>query len=136
MNNARYVRDLDFARFHFYERTGLYDEITKAKGHILQTASNIRYRRTMTLLQAYKITTKIITWDEKTLYIEQQFVTLRDGFVRAVVLSKQTTIGLNVPEIIAKLTGKDVSYRPTPPPELEDWLSSMEKSSERLRKKE
>ncbi|KAF7276301.1 hypothetical protein GWI33_010685, partial [Rhynchophorus ferrugineus] len=58
MNNARYVRDLDFARFHFYERTGLYDEITKAKGHILQTASNIRYRRTMTLLQAYKITTK------------------------------------------------------------------------------
>jgi len=136
MNNARYVRDLDFARFHFYDRTGLYEEITKAKGHVLQTASNIRYRRTIPLFNTYKITTKIVTWDEKTLFIEQQFVTLSDGFIRAVVLSKQSTIGLNVPEIMAKLTGKDVSYRPTPPPELEDWLQSIEKSSARLRKKD
>ncbi|KAJ8922817.1 hypothetical protein NQ315_007852 [Exocentrus adspersus] len=136
MNNARYVRDLDFARFHFYERTGLYDEITKAKGHVLQTASNIRYRRTIPLLNAYKVTTKIVYWEEKTLYIEQQFITLSDGFIRAVVLSKQGTIGLNVPEIMAKLTGKDISYRPTPPEELQDWLSSMEKSSARLRKKD
>lgn len=136
MNNARYVRELDFARFHFYDRTGLYQEITKAKGHVLQTASNIRYRRTIPLLNLYKVTTQIVAWDEKTLYIEQQFITLSDGFVRAIVLSKQGTIGLNVPEIMAKLTGKDISYRPTPPSELEDWLQSMEKSSARLRKKD
>ncbi|KAJ8973110.1 hypothetical protein NQ317_014449 [Molorchus minor] len=133
MNNARYVRDLDFARFHFYERTGLYDEITKAKAHVLQTASNIRYRRTIPLFNTYKVTTKIVYWEEKTLYIEQQFIT-SDGFIRAIVLSKQGTIGLNVPEVMAKLTGKDVSYRPTPPEELQDWLTSMEKSSARLRK--
>ncbi|XP_018572437.1 protein THEM6-like [Anoplophora glabripennis] len=136
MNNARYVRDLDFARFHFYERTGLYDEITKAKGHVLQTASNIRYRRTIPLFNTYKVTTKIVYWEEKTLYIEQQFITLSDGFIRAIVLSKQGTIGLNVPEIMAKLTGKHISYRPTPPDELQDWLNSMEKSSARLRKKD
>lgn len=77
-----------------------------------------------------------MTWDESTLFIEQQFVTLADNFVRAVILSKQTTIGIKVPEVMAKLTGKDVSYRPTPPPELEDWLQSIEKSSARLRKKD
>lgn len=59
MNNARYVRELDFARFHFYDRTGIYEEIVKVKGHVLQTASNIRYRRTIPLLNAYKITTKV-----------------------------------------------------------------------------
>lgn len=59
MNNARYVRELDFARFHFYERTGLYDEIKKNKAHVLQTASNIRYRRTIPLFTAYKLTTKV-----------------------------------------------------------------------------
>lgn len=37
---------------------------------------------------------------------------------------------------MAKLTGKDESYRPPVLPELEDWLSSMEKSSNRLRKKD
>ncbi|CAH0560742.1 unnamed protein product [Brassicogethes aeneus] len=136
MNNARYVRDLDFARFHFYERTGIYDEIKKSNGHVLQTASNIRYRRTIPIFQPYKITTKIMYWDEKTLFIEQQFITLSDGFIRAIVHSKQGTIGLNVSEIMAKLTGKDVSYRPTPPAELQDWLTSIEKSSQRLRKKD
>ncbi|KAL3266032.1 hypothetical protein HHI36_010219 [Cryptolaemus montrouzieri] len=135
MNNARYVRELDFARFHFYDRTGLYEEITKAKAHALQTASYIRYRRTIPTFTPYKITTKIIAWDERTLYLEQQFITF-DGFVRALVLSKQGTIGLNVPEVMARLTKKDISYRPVPPQELEDWLKSIDKSSERLKKKE
>ncbi|KAG5888390.1 hypothetical protein JTB14_035696 [Gonioctena quinquepunctata] len=136
MNNARYVRELDFARFHFYERTRLYEEIKKNKAHVLQTASNIRYRRTIPLFNTYKITTKIVFWDEKTMYIEQQFVTLHDGFIRALILSKQTTISLDVPQVMAKLTGKDVSYRPTPPAELQDWLASIEKSSNRLRKRD
>ncbi|CAG9765554.1 unnamed protein product [Ceutorhynchus assimilis] len=135
MNNARFVRDLDFARFHFYDKTGIYAEIVKAKGHVLQTASNIRYRRTIPLMRSYKITTKIVFWDEKTLFIEHQFITLADNFISAVVLSKQSTIGLDVPKIMSKLNGKDVSYRPTPPPELEDWLKSNEKSSKRLRMK-
>ncbi|XP_023012106.1 protein THEM6 [Leptinotarsa decemlineata] len=136
MNNARYVRELDFARFHFYDRTGLYQEIKKNKAHVLQTASNVRYRRTIPLFNTYKITTKIVSWDEKTLFLEQQFITTHDGFIRAVVLSKQTTLNFNVAEIMAKLTGKDVSYRPTPPEELQDWLSSMEKSSNRMRKRD
>lgn len=59
MNNARYVRELDFARFHFYDRTGIYEEIKKNKGHALQTASNIRYRRTIPWFNTYKITTKV-----------------------------------------------------------------------------
>lgn len=134
MNNARYVRDLDFARFHYYDRTGLYDEIMKNKAHALQTASCIRYRRTIPFLQPYKITTKVVYWEEKTLYIEQQFITLSDGFIRAVVLSKQTTIGLDVPAVMAKLSKKSISYRPTPPAEFNDWVESMNKSSNRLKK--
>lgn len=59
MNNARYMRELDFARFHFYVKTGLYDVIKKANAHALQTATNIRYRRTMPLFTTYKITTKV-----------------------------------------------------------------------------
>ncbi|XP_066145158.1 protein THEM6 [Euwallacea fornicatus] len=135
MNNARYIRELDFARFHFYDRTGLYKEIIKANGNVLQTASNIRYRRTIPLLSTYKITTKLIFWDKTNLFMEQQFVTLSDNFVRAIILSKQSIIGINLPEVLGKLTGKDVAYRPTPLPELEDWIKSIEKSSARLKKK-
>lgn len=64
MNNARYVRELDFARFHFYDRTGIYEEFVKVNGHVLQTASSIRYRRTIPIFNPYKITTKVrkYTW--------------------------------------------------------------------------
>lgn len=79
---------------------------------------------------------QIVYWDEKTMYLEQQFISLSDGFIRAVVLSKQNVIGLNFCEVVSKMLDKDQSYRPQILPELELWLTSMEKSSERLKKKD
>lgn len=61
MNNARYIRELDFARFHFYDRTGIYENIMAAKGHALQGASSIRYRRTIPIFTAYKVETRVCT---------------------------------------------------------------------------
>jgi hypothetical protein len=76
---------------------------------------------------------QLIYWDDKSIYLEQQFVTLRDGFVRAVVLSKQNIFGINVDDLIAKLAGNDVK-RPEIPQELEHWLKGIEVSSAKLRK--
>jgi acyl-CoA thioesterase FadM len=59
MNNARYIRELDFARFLFYDLSGLYHQITKMKGIALQGASTIRYRRTIPIFSIYKIDTKV-----------------------------------------------------------------------------
>lgn len=59
MNNARYVRELDFARFHYYALTGLYEAIKKAKGGAVQGASSVRYRRTIPIFSAYRIETKV-----------------------------------------------------------------------------
>lgn len=70
------------------------------------------------------------------MYLEQQFITLSDGFIRAIVLSKQNVIGLNFADVVSKMLEKDISYRPPLLPELDLWLQSMEKSSDRLRKKD
>lgn len=59
MNNARFVRDLDFCRFHFYDRTGLYNEMVKRKTDALQAATNIRYRRVIPLFSFFKIVTQV-----------------------------------------------------------------------------
>lgn len=77
---------------------------------------------------------QIVYWDDKTLFIEQQFIGLKDNFIHAVVLSRQSTIGLNVSEIMSKLTGKPATFRPDLPDELQDWLNSIEKSSAKLKK--
>lgn len=60
MNNARYLRELDFARLHFYKRTNLYEILRENNAPVLLSASHIRYRRSIPLFAIYKITTKVI----------------------------------------------------------------------------
>ncbi|XP_063379555.1 protein THEM6-like [Cydia fagiglandana] len=134
MNNARYVRELDFARFHFYDRTGIYENITEANGHALQGASSIRYRRTIPIFTAYKVETRLAYWDDKTLFIEQKFITLSDGFVRAIVLSRQNLIDVNAETLFKGIPGAE--QKPTCPEEITHWLQSIEISSAKLRKKD
>lgn len=59
MNNARYLRELDFAKIDFNERTGLYNEIRKRKGSMVLGATTIRYRRFIRLFSRYYITSKV-----------------------------------------------------------------------------
>lgn len=59
MNNARYLRELDFARFHYYGRTGIYQEVKRMRGGAVQGASSIRYRRTIPIFTPYRIETKV-----------------------------------------------------------------------------
>ncbi|KAK7868908.1 hypothetical protein R5R35_014218 [Gryllus longicercus] len=130
MNNARYVRELDFARFDYYDRSGLYQEIVKLKGNAMQGASNVRYRRTIPIFSFYRVDTKLVWWDDKSIYLEQQFVTPRDGFVRTIAMSKQNIVGVDVPSLMRRVVGE----RPEQPPELMHWLRSVELSSARLRR--
>ncbi|XP_031839806.1 protein THEM6 [Nomia melanderi] len=136
MNNARYLRELDFARFYFWDSVGLYGEISKRGGGVVQGAMSTRYRRAIPLLTPYKITTKMIYWDEKNLYLEHQFISLTDGFIRAVGLSKQTTFGLKVPlgDVIKELEPE--AKLPEVTKELQLWMDSMEQSSQKLKKRD
>lgn len=153
MNNARYLRELDFARFHYYGRTGLYAEVKKSGGGAVQGASSIRYRRTIPIFTPYKIVTKVsglfplavdnnytnpdpifqlIWWDDKAIYIEQQFISLGDNFCRAIAMSKQCLTKVNVMDLMGKFTGGET--RPECPKELKLWLDSIEVCSDKLRK--
>ncbi|XP_070162918.1 protein THEM6 [Polyergus mexicanus] len=136
MNNARYLRELDFARFHFYDRLGIYAEVTKRRGGAVQGASTIRYRRAVPMFMPYKITTKLIYWEDKHFYVEQQFISLTDNFVRAVALSRQTVTGLKISamDLIAEIEPN--TRRPEPTKELQLWLESMQESSKKLRKED
>lgn len=60
MNNARYLRELDFARFHYYDRSGIYAEIARRGGGAVQGASSTRYRRALPIFTPYKVTTQVL----------------------------------------------------------------------------
>lgn len=75
---------------------------------------------------------QLIYWDSKAIYVEQKFITPNDGFVRAIILSKQVMIKVDVNDVINTLSGGNIT-KPELTPELDYWLKSMEASSEKLR---
>lgn len=135
-NNGRYLRDLDFARYYYYDRSGLYKAIVKRGGNIVQTACSIRYRRAISIFMPYKITTKLIYWEGKHFYMEQQFIDLKNNFIYAVALNRQTITGTKTPiqEIIANTEPQICIPKPTK--EFKLWLESIKESSQNLRNQE
>lgn len=75
---------------------------------------------------------QLVWWDEKAIYIEQQFISLGDNFVRAIAMSKQCLTNVNVMELMKKFPGGE--QRPECPEELTLWLNSIEVCSDKLRK--
>lgn len=137
MNNARYLREVDFARVDFYERTKLFDTIRKKGGEVFQGATTIRYRRFIRPFTFYKITTRIIYWTESAVYMEHRFLTA-DNFVRTIVLGQQKVVNCNLEEIIAELVTKkggseNAIQKPECPLDLRKWIECNEISSVNLR---
>ncbi|CAF4923925.1 protein THEM6-like [Pieris napi] len=137
MNNARYLRELDFARADFYERTGLYANIKAAGGAVLQGAATIRYRRYIKPFTRVTIKSRAVFWDEKTLFMEHEFIG-PGGFVHAVAVCRQRVIDTSaaaIAELLLQLHcgGTCKSYPQKMPPELELWVQSNELSSAKLR---
>jgi len=131
MNNGKYFREMDFARFDFYFRTGCSGYIeARPQMFVVQHGASIRYRRSIDAFVPFKVVTRLIYWDQRSLYFEQSFVSLHDGFVRAVALCKNTVVGGSVVQMLA---GLGVKHVPEMPKEVELWLASQEISSSRLR---
>ena len=131
MNNGKYFKEMDFGRFDFYFRSGLTEHIqARPSWYVVQHAASIKYRRPLNFLVPFKLVTRLRYWDERSLYFEQKFVSLHDGFVRAIATSKNTVVGANVKTMMTDLGYPEV---PECPPDIKLWLESQEVTSSSLR---
>jgi len=132
MNNSRFLREYDFARFDHATRTGVMDEVLKRGGSFPVSAITVRYRLPAMLFAPYKIVTQPVYWDSKFLYLDQRLVTLKDGIVRSVGYTKLACVKFDGEEIIKKLH-PDIT-KPDMPEDLKKWAESCEISSEMMKK--
>nr|CAH7742090.1 unnamed protein product [Callosobruchus chinensis] len=141
MNNARFIRELDFAKMDFNFRTGLYHLVKSHGGQLFLGGTTIRYRRFIKLFSRYYVTTKLIYWDDQNVYMEHKFITPRDKFVNAIVLCRVRVVNCNAEDVMAELllnsSGGDIEavkkQKPEAPMELAKWIESNEISSAFLR---
>ncbi|XP_054841093.1 protein THEM6 isoform X2 [Eublepharis macularius] len=132
MNNARYLREADVARCVHMMRCGLFRAVRALGGHTVLAASCCRYRRSLRFLERFVVRTRLLGWDERAFFLEQRFVSVRDGFVCAVVLVRQHVVGASPDKAVSYLCQRKVES-PELPEEVKHWLKYNEASSQRLR---
>ncbi|KAG7453747.1 hypothetical protein JOB18_006561 [Solea senegalensis] len=132
MNNSRYLRECDFARLHFYTQNRLLLALFQLGGRMVVGASTIRYRRSLAIWEPFEIQTKILGWDEKAFYVEQRFVSKRDGFVSAVMFCKQNLLDCSPDKLIAFLWKRRMES-PELPEDVKHWISFLSANSQTLR---
>ncbi|XP_076394053.1 protein THEM6-like isoform X1 [Megachile rotundata] len=133
MNNARYLRELDFARFLHSSRNGLFWAVIK-KGTTVVGASVSHYYHGIPVFTPYRIVTKALYWEEKYIYMHQKCITLHDNLVRAESVTKQVLIGpeINMIKIVTDLEPN--THSPDLSEDLKLWIESLEETSKKFRK--
>lgn len=77
---------------------------------------------------------KVLCWDEKSIFIEHQFVTPGDDFVCAIVVGRTQILDCDVEEVMKELMARDPTReRPEMPLEIVKWLEYNDISSAKLK---
>ncbi|XP_072351257.1 protein THEM6-like [Scyliorhinus torazame] len=132
MNNSRFLRECDFARISLYIRNGMFHVTRKLKANMVLGAATIRYRRSLRLFEQFKIRSRILCWDEKAFYIEQEFISCRDSFVCATMLCRQNVL-YSTPDKLLQILCKRKVECPDFPEELQLWIKYNLASSAKLK---
>jgi acyl-CoA thioesterase FadM len=80
LNNARFLSLMDYGRTHLLARNRLLEHIIRSRWMPLVGAAWVTYRRSLPLFSTFRLSSRMVCWDERWFYIEQTF-TGRAGLV-------------------------------------------------------
>ncbi len=89
--NDRYVALMDLGRMDVAFRLGLLKTMLKKRWAPLATFCAVRFRHPLKIFQKYRLRTRIVYWDDRTFYFQQEFE--RKGRIVATGLSCATLLG-------------------------------------------
>ncbi|KAK9972480.1 hypothetical protein ABG768_025784 [Culter alburnus] len=121
MNNARYLRECDFAHFSLYTRSGVLKALRALGATMAVGASTVHYRRPLCVSEAFELRSRI-----------QRFVSCKDGMVSAVTFCKQNVLHSSPDHILQHLYKRKVEVLEFPE-DLQHWINFIAASSKALR---
>jgi acyl-CoA thioesterase FadM len=119
INNGMYLSLMDIGRVDLMIRAGAWDVLTALGIYPVVGNVTMTYRRSIDRGQAFTLETRILGYDERAVYIEQQFVVDGEVWARGVVRGRfLRRSGGTVPvSELAELLHIDTSERP-----LHEWV--------------
>ncbi len=136
MNNGRYLTIMDLGRMDFLIRLNLAGYVIR-NGYIpVLSSSSMRYRLPLLPFQKYRLTSRILCWDDKWVFMEHRFIIdggKKDGAVAAIGLvkgsffSKKTRGTIPTAEILQAI-GQEIESPPFP-----DYVAKWSEAEDSLR---
>lgn len=122
VNNGIYLQCMDVARSNFLADLGAFGALNARHWYPVVAAQTIKYRRSLTFRQRFAITTRVLGWDARVVYLEQAFSRGDEHVARGVVAARFLGRGgerVAAPDVVALIVGHDV-----PSPELPDDVAT------------
>lgn len=128
VNNGVYLQMMDVARTNYIADLGGFALLRSKGWYPVVAAQTVSYRRSLTLGQRFEITTRVVGWDERVVYLEQVFS--RDGVLcaRGLVAGRFLTrgTGVRVPATeVAALLGHGAPA-PELPVDVAQWAQAID----------
>ncbi|HTK55401.1 MAG TPA: thioesterase family protein [Gemmatimonadales bacterium] len=124
MNNGRYLTIMDLGRLDMTLHSGLMRAVITHRWMPVLGGATIAYQRPLAPFQRYTLTTRILGWDEKWIYMEQVFDSqgkrAATAMVRALIRGREKSVPTAE---VMRSVGLDTPSPPLPP-QLRAWIES------------
>ncbi|MEW6736114.1 MAG: acyl-CoA thioesterase [Acidobacteriota bacterium] len=124
MNNGRYLTIMDLGRINLIHKMGLLRIVVQRHWFPVVTAVTTSFYRPLKLFQTYRLKSRVICWDEKYFFVEQQFERngklIATGIVKVLIRSRAGNVQT---EQVINAMGSDV-ISPNIPLAIEAWQRS------------
>ena len=74
LNNSRFLSCMDYGRMHMIAAMGILDLLVRERWTPLVGSVFITYRRSLPLFARFTLTSRVLCWDERWVYMEQTFL--------------------------------------------------------------
>jgi acyl-CoA thioesterase FadM len=115
-NNAAYLVFLEMARIDLQLRTGLLRLAARRRWAAPLASIHVRFRKPLRRFQRFRVSARLVYWDEKWLYLAQEIE--REGEVVATALAKSLVVGPEgrvAPSDVASALGASLAASTRPP---------------------
>jgi len=125
VNNGVYLTYADLARTDLMLRSGSFRPMMNKGWYPVVLAETIRFYRSLKLFQKVDITTRVLGWDERNFYLEQQFY--RNGVLYAVAAITSRFLSRKGGSVGTAELLELVDHN-EPSPVLPDWVADWDKT--------
>jgi acyl-CoA thioesterase FadM len=121
VNNGIYLSLMDLGRMDLMIRSGRWQQMRELGWYPVATNTTMTYRRSLQAWQRYVLETKVIGFDDKSMFVEQRFVSKGEVYAVGVMRGrflKKSGGTVSVAEL-GELAGIDPASMPVP-----EWMTN------------